>query len=80
MSLLISALSTRVLAVRQEDGSLPGEPLPLIEGLIWFLFVPVAISALVWILVSVYDKSETGSASKEVAGAQPKRDVLTSIE
>jgi hypothetical protein len=55
---------------------LPGEPLPLLEGLIWFLFIPVAISALVWILVSVYDKSE----KKEVATKEPKRDILTSIE
>ncbi len=76
MSLLISVLSMRPLAVRQEDGSLPGEPLPLLEGLIWFLFIPVAISALVWILVSVYDKSE----KKEVATKAPKRDILTSIE
>jgi len=76
MSLLISVLSLRPLAVRQEDGSLPGEPLPLLDGLIWFLFIPVAISALVWILVSVYDKSE----KKEVAQKEPKRDILTSIE
>jgi hypothetical protein len=76
MSLLISVLAMRPLAVRQEDGSLPGEPLPLLEGLIWFLFIPVAISALVWILVSVYDKSE----KKEVAPKEPKRDILTSIE
>ena len=76
MSLLISVLAMRPLAVRQEDGSLPGEPLPLLEGLIWFLFIPVAISALVWILVSVYDKSE----KKEVVTKEPKRDILTSIE
>ena len=76
MSLLISVLSMRPLAVRQEDGSLPGEPLPLLDGLIWFLFIPVAISALAWILVSVYDKSE----KKEVAQKEPKRDILTSIE
>ncbi len=76
MSLLISVLSMRPLAVRQEDGALPGEPLPLLDGLIWFLFIPVAISALVWILVSVYDKSE----KKEVAKKEPKRDILTSIE
>jgi hypothetical protein len=71
MSLLIS-----VLSIRQEDGSLPGEPLPVLEGLIWFLFIPVAISALVWILVSVFDKSE----KKEVAAPTTKRDILTSIE
>lgn len=71
MSLLI-----RVLAVRQEDGSLPGEPLPLLEGLIWFLFIPVGISALVWILVSVFEKS----GKKELASKDAKRDILTSIE
>lgn len=71
MSLLIS-----VLAVRQEDGSLPGEPLPLLEGLIWFLFIPVAISALTWILVSIFDKSE----KKDVASPRAKKDILTSIE
>lgn len=71
MSLLI-----RVLAVRQEDGSLPGEPLPLLEGLIWFLFIPVGISALVWLLVTVFEKS----GKKEVAKPEGKRDILTSIE
>ena len=71
MSLLI-----RALAVRQEDGSLPGEPLPLLEGLIWFLFIPVGISALVWILVTVFEKS----GKKELASKDAKRDILTSIE
>ena len=66
----------RPLAVRQEDGSLPGEPLPLLEGLIWFVITPIAISALVWILVSVFEKSE----KKEVTTKEPKRDILTSIE
>lgn len=71
MSLLIP-----FLAVRQEDGSLPGDPLPLVDGLIWFLFIPVGISALVWILVSVFDKSE----SKAVAAPVAKRNILTSID
>ena len=69
-------LVIRVLGARQEDGSLPGEPLPLLEGLIWFLLIPVAISALVWILVSVFEKS----GRKEVAASEKKRDILTSIE
>lgn len=66
----------RPLAIRQEDGSLPGEPLPLLEGLIWFLIAPVVISALIWILVSVFEKSE----KKEAATKEAKRDILTSIE
>ena len=71
MSLLI-----RALAVRQEDGSLPGEPLPLLEGLIWFLFIPLGISALVWILGTVFEES----GKKELASKDAKRDILTSIE
>jgi hypothetical protein len=71
MSLLIS-----FLAVRQEDGSLPGEPLPLLDALLWFLIAPVAISALIWILVSVFEKS----GKKEVAAPETKRDIFTSIE
>jgi hypothetical protein len=71
MTLLIS-----FLALRQEDGALPGDPLPLIEGLIWFLFIPLGISALIWILVSVFETSE----KKEVVAPGTKRDILTSIE
>ena len=76
MSLLTTALSIKFLSIRQEDGALPGEPLPLLEGLIWFLFIPVGISVLVWILVSVFEKTE----KKEVAAPASKRDILTSIE
>lgn len=76
MSLLSSFLSIQFLSIRQEDGSLPGEPLPLLEGLIWFLFAPVAISAVIWILVSLFETSE----KKEVAAPTTKRDILTSIE
>ena len=76
MSNLSSLLSIRFLSIRQEDGALPGEPLPLLEGLIWFLFIPVGISVLIWILVSVFEKSE----KKEVAAPSSKRDILTSIE
>jgi large-conductance mechanosensitive channel len=54
----------------------------LLDALIWFLFIPVAISALVWILVSVFDKSEKSEKDekKEVVAPTTKRDILTSIE
>lgn len=68
--------------ITQEDGSMPGEPLPLLDGLIWFLVTPLLISGLVWILVSA---SHNRYASKEAQARknnanQEKREVLTSIE
>ncbi len=68
--------------ITQEDGSMPGEPLPLLDGLIWFLVTPLLISGLVWILVSA---SHNRYASKEAearktSANKEKREVLTSIE
>lgn len=34
-----------------EDGSLPGDPLPFLNGVIWFFVVPVTIFLVVWLLV-----------------------------
>jgi hypothetical protein len=34
-----------------EDGSLPGEPLPFLEGFLWFFVTPTAILLAVWLLV-----------------------------
>jgi hypothetical protein len=65
---------TTYLAVRQEDGSLPGEALPLFEGLLWFLVAPVAIFAVTWILVAVLE----GSEKKDKPAS--KGDLLTTIE
>jgi hypothetical protein len=62
-----------LLSIRQEDGSLPGDPLPLLEGLIWFLFAPLGIFALIWILVAAADRGDKKKASG-------KQDLLTSIE
>jgi hypothetical protein len=62
-----------LLSIRQEDGSFPGEPLPLLEGLIWFLFAPLGIFALVWILVVAAERGGKKSPGE-------KQDLLTSIE
>ena len=56
-----------------EDGSLPGEPLPFLEGVIWFFVTPLAIFALVWVLV-VASESVKNSKKNRV-----KQDVITRI-
>lgn len=56
-----------------EDGSLPGEPLPFLEGFIWFFVTPLAIFALVWVLV-VASESVKNSKKNRV-----KQDVITRI-
>jgi len=34
-----------------EDGSLPGDPLPFLDAVIWFFVAPVSIFLVVWLLV-----------------------------
>ena len=52
-----------------EDGSLPGEPLPFLEGFIWFFVTPIAIFVLVWVLVLAsenYKKSRRSGVKQDV--------------
>lgn len=56
-----------------EDGSLPGESLPFLDGVLWFFVTPVTIVLIVSLLVIA---SERVKASKN-KGA--KQDVLTRI-
>lgn len=56
-----------------EDGSMPGEPLPFIEALTWFFIIPVGIFLIVWLLV-VASENVNKSRKKRV-----KQDVLTRI-
>lgn len=55
-----------------EDGSLPGEPLPFIEAVTWFFIAPVGIFLAVWLLVVT---AENVKAKKK----RVKQDVLTRI-
>ena len=34
-----------------EDGSMPGEPLGFLEGIIWFFVTPVSIVLFIWVAV-----------------------------
>lgn len=56
-----------------EDGSLPGEPLAFLDGILWFFVTPVAIVLIVSLLVVA---SERAKASR-TRGV--KQDVLTRI-
>ncbi|MFM7623405.1 MAG: hypothetical protein ACKOOJ_05580 [Actinomycetota bacterium] len=55
-----------------EDGSMPGEPLPFIEAITWFFIAPVGIFLAVWLLVVA---AENVKAKKK----RVKQDVLTRI-
>ena len=56
-----------------EDGSLPGEALPFLEGIIWFFVAPVGIFLAVWLLVIA---SENLKRSKQ---NRIKQNVITRI-
>ncbi len=56
-----------------EDGSMPGEPLPFLEAFIWFFVVPVAIFLAVWLFVVASENLKKARAKKY------KEEVLTYI-
>ncbi|MFM7542574.1 MAG: hypothetical protein ACKO75_04670 [Actinomycetales bacterium] len=56
-----------------EDGSLPGDPLPFLHSIIWFFITPVAIFALVWLLVVA------GENIKKARSRKIKPDLLAQI-
>lgn len=56
-----------------EDGSLPGDPLPFLEGFNWFFVTPMAIFALVWILVVASESMKNSRKNRA------KQDVITRI-
>lgn len=56
-----------------EDGSLPGDPLPFLDAVVWFFIIPVAIFLVVWLLVIA---SENLHKSKQ---RKAKPELLTQI-
>lgn len=79
---LVLPLISNASDIRQEDGSMPGEPLALLDGLLWFLVAPLLISGLVWIFVSAsHNRYASPEALERKANkSKTKRDSLTSIE
>jgi large-conductance mechanosensitive channel len=56
-----------------EDGSLPGEPLPFLDAVIWFFVLPVSIFLIVWLLVVA------GENMKKSKMRKAKPELLTQI-
>lgn len=56
-----------------EDGSMPGEPLPFLEAFIWFVVAPVGIFLAVWLFVVASENLKKARAKKY------KEEVLTYI-
>ena len=56
-----------------EDGSMPGEPLPFLDAFIWFFVAPVGIFLAVWLFVVASENLKKARARKY------KEEVLTYI-
>ena len=56
-----------------EDGSLPGEPLPFFEGFLWFFVAPAVIFLAVWVLVVAAENVKKSKRNRH------KQDVITRI-
>ena len=56
-----------------EDGSLPGEPLPFFEGFLWFFVAPTAIFLAVWVLVVAAENLKKSKRNRN------RQDVITRI-
>ena len=56
-----------------EDGSLPGDPLPFLDAIVWFLVIPVGIVLAIWVLVIASENMKKARMNRT------KVDVLTRI-
>ena len=56
-----------------EDGSMPGDPLPFLEAFIWFFVAPVGIFLAVWLFVVASENLKKARTKKY------KEEVLTYI-
>ena len=56
-----------------EDGSLPGQSLPFLDGVIWFFVTPVSIFLAVWLLVVASENLKRAKQNRT------KQDVITRI-
>jgi hypothetical protein len=56
-----------------EDGSMPGEPLGFLEGLIWFFIAPVSIVLFIWVTVVALENVKKSKKNRV------KQDLITRI-
>ena len=56
-----------------EDGSMPGEPLRFLEGIIWFFVTPVSIVLFIWVAVVALENVKKAKKNRV------KQDLITRI-
>lgn len=56
-----------------EDGSMPGEPLGFLEGIIWFFVTPVSIVLFIWVAVVALENVKKAKKNRV------KQDFITRI-
>jgi hypothetical protein len=56
-----------------EDGSMPGEPLGFLEGIIWFFVTPVSIVLFIWVTVVALENVKKAKKNRV------KQDLITRI-
>ncbi|MEN9305230.1 MAG: hypothetical protein RLY76_498 [Actinomycetota bacterium] len=70
---MLLELASQLNLARNEDGSMPGEPLGFLEGFIWFAVVPIGISLFVWVAVIAQENWKKSKTNRT------KQDVITRI-
>lgn len=70
---MLLKLSADLQIALNEDGSMPGEPLPFLDGVLWFVVAPVGISLFVWVAVIVQENLKKSKQNRT------KQDLITRI-
>ena len=70
---MLLELATDLQIALNEDGSLPGEPLPFLDGVLWFVVTPVGISLFVWLAVIAQENLKKSKQNRT------KQDLITRI-
>lgn len=62
-----------MILAMNEDGSLPGDPLPFFDAFIWFFIAPVGIFLAIWVLVLASENVKKAKQNRQ------RTDLLTRI-
>jgi len=61
------------LAIKKEDGSMPGERFTFLEGFLWYFVTPVSITLFIWLVVVALENVKKNKANRAPS------DVITRI-
>jgi hypothetical protein len=71
-------LASNLQLALNEDGALPGEPMGFLQGFIWFVIVPVAITLFIWVAVVAQENLKRARQNRGGQG-HSSQDVITRI-